>query len=147
MRGWKLGFVLVALLLVAEAAPGARAASSTQYGVLEFPKDEHQHLSGFDYWWGAADLVAASGNRYTVGIAFDSFDGYGITGHQIFPRQGPYKGLSIMTADGPAEWGHAGEVPGQFVRRMSVYAPGVSDLLKYETLDTANGLKDIGAVS
>ena len=136
--------VIVGVLLSAGAAPATSASSSTRYGDIEFPKDEHQHVNGFDYWWGAADLLTKTGNRYTVGIAFDSFDGYGDTGHQVFPRQGPYKGLSIMTVDGPSEWGHPGEVPGQYARKMSVYAPGVSDRLTYETLDTANGMKDIG---
>lgn len=139
---------LVAALVVAPAqaglVPGSEGAG-TRYGAVEFPEDEHQHLDGWDYWWGAADLLTEAGNRYTVGIAFVSFNGVGITGHQIFPRQGPYAGRSIMTPDGPAEWGHPGETPpGRFVRKMSVYVPGVSDLLKYETLDASSGLKDIG---
>jgi hypothetical protein len=134
--------VLVAMMLLASIAP-ARANART-YGFVEFPKDEHQHIDGWDYWWGAADLATRSGNRYTVGIAFDSFDGYGATGHQVFPRQGPYKGRSIMTMDGPTEWGHPGEATGRFVRKMSVYVPGQSELLDYDTLDTSNGLKNIG---
>lgn len=133
--------VAIAVLMLGHAS----ALASERYGFVTFPEDEHQHLDGWDYWWGAADLVMASGNRYTVGFAFNSHYGYGVTGHQIFPRQGPYKGLSILTADGPAEWGH-NEHAGQFVREMSVYAPGVSDLLLYHTLDVANGGKDIGSL-
>jgi hypothetical protein len=138
--------VIAGVVLSAATVPGARAQQhEAQYGFVTFPKDEHQHIDGWDYWWGAADLGTASGNRYTVGIAFDSFNGYGATGHQVFPRQGPYKGKSIMTMDGPAEWGHPGEVPGQFVREISTYVPGYSDLLSYHTLDTLHGMKDIGS--
>lgn len=138
--------IIAGVLLIAATAPGARAQQhERQYGFVSFPKDEHQHVDGWDYWWGAADLGTASGNRYTVGIAFDSFNGYGATGHQVFPRLGPYKGKSIMTMDGPAEWGHPGEEPGRFVRDISVYLPGVSDLLSYHTYDAFNGMKDVGS--
>jgi hypothetical protein len=33
------------------------AWAATRYGFVTFPEDEHQHLDGWDYWWGAADLV------------------------------------------------------------------------------------------
>ncbi len=137
--GRRFVFIVLTLLLIAHGP----AYGSTRYGFVSFPEDEHQHLDGWDYWWGAADLVMTSGNRYTVGFAFNSHNGYGVTGHQIFPRQGPYRGMSILTADGPTEWGH-NETTGQFVRNMSVYAPGASELMRYETLDVANGMKNIG---
>ncbi|HZN13980.1 MAG TPA: hypothetical protein VFB78_06925 [Acidimicrobiales bacterium] len=131
-------------LAVAVLGLGVPAGRAAEYGALSFPKDEHAHVGGWDYWWGAADLAMTSGNHYTVGVAFNSHYGYGVTGHQVFPRQGPYKGQSIMTMDGPAEWGHPGEATGRFARTVSTYIPGVSELLRYQTLDTGNGLKDIG---
>ena len=85
--------------------------------------------------------MTVSGNRYTVGMAYTSFNGYGASGYQLWPRQGPYKGESIMTTDGPAEWGHPGEPLGRFVREMSVYVPGASDLLRLDTVDTSTGMK------
>lgn len=139
MRLHRLGILLACLMLIQAGA----GAEPTRHGDVEFPRDEHQHLLGWDYWWGAADLTMESGNRYTVGIAFVSFNGVGATGHQIFPHQGPYEGLSILTMDGPTEWGHP-EQPGRFIRDISVYVPGVSELLRYSTLDAADGLKDIG---
>jgi hypothetical protein len=140
MRKLRLLVVMVAAL-VAGVLPGADA---TEYGDLEFPRDEHQHLNGWDYWWGAADLVMEeSGNHYTVGLAFVSFNGVGATGHQIYPHQGPYEDRTILTADGPTEWGHP-EQQGEFVRDVSVHVPGVSDLLRYSTLDANDGLKDVG---
>lgn len=133
-----IGLVVVLLLV------SGPALADERYGFVSFPEDEHQHVDGWDYWWGAADLVTTSGNRYTVGFAFNSHYGYGVTGHQIFPRQGPYKGMSILTADGPAEWGH-NEQTGQFARQMSVYVPGVSELLEYHTIDVSTG-RDIGSL-
>jgi hypothetical protein len=123
----------------------APSAGGTRYGFIELPRDEHEHLDGWNFWWGAADLVTESGNRYTVGVAFDSLYGVGLTGQEIFPRQGPYAGRSIMGQDGPGEWGHQGEPPGLFVRDFSVFVPGVTDLLKLRTLDLAAGLKNISS--
>jgi len=145
------GRVLVALALLAVAMPVATAATlpagpgapspGTGQGFVQFPRDEHQHVDGWDYWWGAANVVAESGNQYTVGMAYTSYNGYGASGYQLFPRQGPYAGQSIMTMDGPAEWGHPGEPAGRYVRKMSAYVPGVSDLLQIDTLDTSEGMK------
>src|SRR5438105_8596556 len=121
-------------------APGAPGPTGG-HGFVDFPRDEHQHVDGWDYWWGAANVVTESGNQYTVGMAYTSYNGYGASGYQLFPRQGPYAGESIMTMDGPAEWGHPGEPAGRFVRQMSAYVPGVSDLLRLDTLDTNAGMK------
>jgi hypothetical protein len=148
----RLGIVLMVLLLCAAVAPAAQGTAgsgtdggATRHGDVEFPRDEHQHLTGWDYWWGAADVVAESGNRYTVGFAFNSHWGVGVTGHQVFPHQGPYAGQAIMTMDGPEEWGHEGEPPSTFVREMSVHIPGVSELMHHRTLDPADGLREIGS--
>jgi hypothetical protein len=111
---------------------------------VQFPRDEHVHPDGWDFWWGAANIVTTAGNSYTLAIAHDSLNGLGLTGHELFPRQGPYKGLTVATQDGAEEWGHEGEVGGQFQRVMSVYVPGVSELLRYETFDTLAGGKRIG---
>ena len=119
----------------------ASPASAQRYGFVEFPKDEHQHVDGFDYWWGTADVTTKEGNRYTVGVAFDSFFGAGVTGHEVFAHQGPYLHKSILTEDGPAEWGHPNKTT---VDRISTYLPGLSDLLSYETLDPADNMKQIG---
>src|SRR2546423_610979 len=127
--------LLAAVLVACAAAPAATA--DTRYGALSFPTDEHQHLGGWDYWWGAARIVTTSGTRYTVGLAYPSFDGYAAAGYQIFPFQGPYKGQAVMTQEGPIEWGHAGD--GNFIERMSLPLPG--NLLKLDTLDAGDGLK------
>ena len=148
MRLRRSGRVLVALTLLALAVPAARAATVPagvaapgSHGFVDFPRDEHQHVDGWDYWWGAANVITESGNQYTLGMAYTSFNGYGASGYQLFSRQGPYAGQSIMTMDGPAEWGHPGEPAGRFIRKMSLYAPGVSDLLQLDTLDTSAGMK------
>ncbi len=130
--------VCCALCLVA-AAPSAAA---TQYGYLNFPEDEHQHVDGWNYWWGAADLVTKSGNRYTVGVAFDSFYGVGAAGHQILPRQGPYLGRQISSMNGPAEWGHTGDLA-RFVSLPGTYDPVAENLLDYRTYDVVDGFKPI----
>jgi hypothetical protein len=136
---------LVAALVVLALLPTA-AAASDQYGDLVFPRDEHQHPDGWNYWWGAADLVTKSGRKYTVGFAYDSFYGVGAAGHQLFPRQGPYKGSAVMTEDGPAEWGHPGDGQTRFVYDVSVSNPVEDNLPSYRTLDTQNGLKEVGAL-
>ena len=140
---------LVAMLAPVLASARADLVSSalstgTQHGAVSFPRDEHGHGDGLDYWWGAGDLVTTSGNHYTVAFAWTSFFGYAVTGHQLFAHQGPYVGKSILTADGPAEWGHPEALPGQYVRTVSSYVPGVSELLTLDTLDTGDGLRSIG---
>ena len=115
----------IVVLALCALAPAATAHAQT-YGDLSFPEDEHEHPDGWNFWWGAADVMTASGNRYTVGVAFDSLNGVGLTGHQVLPQQGPYKGLAINTMDGPEEWGHDPQTPGRFVTKMSNYVPGTS---------------------
>jgi hypothetical protein len=143
MRRARLVITLAAAC--AALAPGAAAgAASEKHGFVEFPRDEHQHIDGWDYWWGAADLVTESGNRYTLGMADTSWDGYGMSSYQLFPHQGPYKGQSILTVEGPAEWGHPEQTPGStpnVLHEMSVYLPGVSELLRLDARDTFDGLK------
>ena len=73
--------LLIAAALALAAPPSAAAQ---QYGFVNFPEDEHEHDDGWDFWWGAADLVTESGNRYTVGIAFDSLNA---VGHPSFDRE------------------------------------------------------------
>lgn len=122
--------------MVVLSGPDARAAIQ-QYGDLRFPADEHAHLVGLDYWWGAAEVVTTGGNQYTVSIAYTSFAGVIATGHQVTPHQGPYDGQMLLTEQGPAEWGHPGN--GQHVGTASVYVPGVSELVRLQTVDMASG--------
>ncbi len=135
--------VAAALIFFALAAP---ASAADRYGDLTFPRDEHQKLDGWNYWWGAADLVTESGNEYTLGFAYDSFYGIGAAGHQLFPRQGPMQGQALMTADGPAEWGHPGDGAARFLYKISVAQPGRDNLPYYHTLDTRDRLRDIGSL-
>ena len=81
------------------ALPGARR--DADYGALEFPEDEHQHVAGWDYWWGAADIVTKSGNRYTSASTSTRSRRRRPAASEIFPRQGPYKGRTIILMDGP----------------------------------------------
>src|SRR5205823_612148 len=103
--------VVAALMLASAAVRPARGESSgtERFGALEFPRDEHLHPDGRDYWWGAADLMTTAGNRYSISIAFDQANGIAFDGHELFPHQGPYKGETIASEEGPANWGHAGE--------------------------------------
>jgi len=142
----KRGRRLVGLFLTVALTTGGlglprptHAADEEQFGIVRFPQDEHIHPSGWDFWWGAADLVTTRGNRYTVGIGWASVQGYGISGHQVFAWQGPYKGSSVLTQYGPAEWGHPNATPGRYVVPMSAYVPDVSELLRIDTVDTQDG--------
>ena len=132
---------LVGLLaVIAPTARGDAAAPSQTYGDLTFPKDEHTHFDGLDYWWGAAEVVTTAGNQYTVSLAYDSFWGDIGSAHEITPHQGPYKGQMLLTEQGPAEWGHPGGTTGQYLSTGTAYVPGVSDRLRLQTVDTsANG--------
>jgi hypothetical protein len=130
--------------LVAAAAPIARADISVgprvagqHFGDLTFPADEHAHLDGLDYWWGAAEVVTTTGSQYTVSLAYDSFWGYVGSAHEITPHQGPYKGQMLLTEQGPAEWGHPESTGGRFLSTATAYVPGVSDRLRLQTVDTA----------
>jgi hypothetical protein len=133
--------------LLALAGPDARAtgipgvgATPQQYGDLTFPADEHAHIDGLDYWWGAAEVVTTGGNQYTVSLAYTSFAGYIATGHQITPHQGPYDGQMLLTEFGPGEWGHPDSGSGRFLGTATVYVPGVSERVRLQTIDTsANG--------
>src|SRR5207248_11771126 len=82
-----LAVVGVVLALVAMSMASARGGPAIgggeREGDLQFPQDEHEHPDGWDYWWGAADLVTTAGNRYTVGLAFDAVYGYAADGHQV----------------------------------------------------------------
>jgi hypothetical protein len=133
----------IALLALLALAP-ATAARAQQYGDLEFPRDEHEHVDGWNFWWGAADLMTESGNRYTVGVAFDSLNGVGLTGHQVLPQQGPYSGKAINTMDGPEEWGHDPQTHGRYVTKMSNHVPGTRTPLVGTTRDLFDAGKEIG---
>src|SRR3954454_9259074 len=112
-------------------------AAAQQYGFVKFPDDEHTHQDGFDYWWGAADVTTTAGNRYTVGVAVTNFGAYAASGEQVFTHTGPYKGLSLLSEEGPPEWGHPDQPAGRFATITSRYLPGVSELLSLRTLDTS----------
>lgn len=155
--------LLGGVLVLALALAGPAASASTRYGDLTFPDHEHAQPSSWDYWWGAASLVTESGNRYVLGLAFTSFDGVTSAAYQVWPLQGPYEGESIMTMEGPPEWGHPEQPPSRFVHTMTVNPrprpgrlgylpsregshPGSSTLdqrLKLDELDTEDGLKSV----
>src|SRR3954454_21594146 len=100
-------------------------AAAQQYGFVKFPDDEHMHQDGFDYWWGAADVTTTQGHRYTGSYAYDNFAGDGASAEEVFTDTGPYKGLSILSEEGPAEWGHPSQPTGRFAYCISRYLPGV----------------------
>lgn len=137
----------VPLLLVALDTGGARAQTdgllrtdgAQRYGDLTFPADEHAHIDGLDYWWGAAEVVTTGGNQYTVSVAYASFAGYIVSGHQVTPHQGPYKGQMLLTEQGPGEWGHPDPGSGRFLSTATAYVPVVSELVRLQTIDTSAG--------
>src|SRR4051794_15916894 len=110
----------MAVLALACAAVPAQAQ---RYGSVAFPQDEHMHQDGFDYWWGAAHVTTTAGHRYAVSAAFDNFAGYGASAGDVFPLDGPYKGRSLLTEEGPAEWGHGEQPAGRYLSTMSRYLP------------------------
>ena len=122
MLGRQLRLGLATAIALAVAAPAAHG--SAQHGDLVFPENENAQAASWDYWWGAGRLVTESGNRYVVGLAFTSIEGDMSAGYQLFPLQGPYKHQSIMTMEGPPEWGHPEQPAGRFVNKMTVNAPG-----------------------
>lgn len=131
---------LLAFGTAADATPLVGApSSSVEHGDLTFPADEHAHIDGLDYWWGAADVTTTTGNHYTVSYAYTSFFGNVVAGHQITPYQGAYDGQMLLTEWGPAEWGHPESAPGEYVATASVYLPGVSDLLRLQTRKVSEG--------
>src|SRR5437773_2194669 len=153
VRRWRpLGLCFLAVVLLGAVtvpvrgdapAPGSTPPGTEQYGALQFPRDEHVHPDGWDYWWGAADLVTTTGNSYTVGLAFDAVDGVAVDSQELYPHQGPYDGLTVATPNGGTNWGHD-ETLGRYVRTVNPYVPGVSDLLRYQTVDTLAGGKVVG---
>jgi hypothetical protein len=132
LRVGRLAAFVIACLL---PAPAAHAAE--QHGFVRFPADEHQHVDGWDYWWGASDLVTRSGNRYTLAVAYTIFDGGAdiASSYQLFPRQGPYKGKAVVTMDGPPEWGHPAQPAGRIQHYATYPVPGVDTLLHLDTYD------------
>src|SRR3954449_10042683 len=136
----------VATLAVAWCAAMALAApahAAQRYGFVTFPTDEHQHVDGWDYWWGASDLVTTSGRRYTLPVAYTIFDGGAdiASSYQLFPRQGPYRGQAVVTMDGPREWGHPAEPAGRIQHYATYPVPGVDTLLHLDTYDASDNLK------
>jgi hypothetical protein len=135
-------YVKVALAIAATLAVATPAArGSTKHGDLTFPENENAQAASWDYWWGAGRLVTQSGNRYVVGLAFTSLEGTMSAGYQLWPLQGPYKGQSVMTMEGPPEWGHPEQPAGRFVEKMTVNAPGTDQRLSLDTFDSQNGMK------
>ena len=133
--------LVVALLLALLLAPAA--AQAQKYGYVEFPRDEHEHPDGWNFWWGAADVRTVSGNRYTVAIAFDTLNGVPLTGQEVFPHQGPYKGRVLTSPEGPEEWGHGNRGWYRYPSQVSKYLPGASDLLQIHTYEAEAGMKPI----
>ena len=133
----------VLALTLGLAAVAAPAHASTQYGDLSFPENENAQPASWDYWWGAARIVAKSGNRYVMPIAFTSFDGVMSAGYEVYPLQGPYRGQGIMSMEGPVEWGHPNDQSGRYAYTMTMNAPGLPQRVQLDTLDTQDGLKPI----
>jgi hypothetical protein len=129
--------------IAAFLAAAAPARADTHYGALTFPQDENAQPVSWDYWWGSASLVTTSGNRYLVGMAYTSIDGDTTAGYQVFPLQGPYKGQSLLTMDGPTNWGHPSQPAGRFLERWTNNVPGTPQRLDLSSLDTSNHLKVI----
>jgi hypothetical protein len=130
-------------LTLALALTGATAQGATRHGDLTFPAHEHAQPSSWDYWWGAARLETEAGSKYVVGIAFTSLDGAMSAGYQVWPLQGPYKGRSVMTMEGPVEWGHPEQPLGRFLNKMTMDVPLVDQRLSLDTFDTGDRLKPI----
>ena len=136
--------LLVGLLVW--AGPDARAggilglgSAPQRYGDLTFPADEHAHIDGLDYWWGAAEVVTTGGKQYTVSLAYTSFAGSIVSGHQVTPHQGVYDGQMLLTEQGPAEWGHPDSGAGRFLSTATAYVPVVSELVRLQTIDLVHG--------
>jgi hypothetical protein len=128
------------------ALAGAPTAGAQKYGYLEFPRDEHQHVTGWDWWWGAAHVVTRSGHSYALGYDFDSYGGVGAASEELFPLDGPYKGLTVTSMDGSEGWGHPAQTPGEFRYQESAYLPGVSELLSWHTHDLFDGDRTIATL-
>ena len=134
------------LIGVVGAALAAAPAHAQQYGNLTFPQDEHQHVTGWDWWWGAAHIVTRSGHRYTLGYDFDSYGGVAGASEELFTFDAPYKGLTVTSMDGLEGWGHPAQTPGEWVYEESAYLPGVSELLSWRTHDAFDGGKVIASL-
>lgn len=133
---------LAAIAVVAALAAPASAGATEHYGDLTFPADEHGQPSSWDYWWGAGRLVAKSGNRYVLELAFTSIDGEMSASYIIYPLQGPYRGQGIMSLEGPVEWGHPAPA-GRVIETMTMNVPVAGDLerLHLDTYDTQRDMK------
>ncbi|MEA2124528.1 MAG: hypothetical protein QOI80_1310 [Solirubrobacteraceae bacterium] len=131
----------LALALAAGLATAGSAAASTNYGALTFPEDESAQPVSWDYWWGAASVVAKSGNRYVVEMAYTAQDAVISSSYIVYPLQGRYRGQAITTMDGPREWGHPDQPAGRFVHTMTFGVPGATPRLKLDTLDAGDGAK------
>src|SRR3954452_15804900 len=131
--------VLACVAVLLTASP---AVAAGRHVFVTFPTDEHQHVDGWDYWWGAADLVTRAGRRYTLGYGYTILDGGASiqSSYQLFPRQGPYRGRAVVTMDGPTEWGHPAQSPGRIQHYASYPVPGVDSLLALDTYDADAGL-------
>src|SRR3954470_12647600 len=98
--------LVIAALAGAIAAAAAPAAGAQRYGSLEFPRDEHQHVTGWDWWWGAAHVGTRPARRYALGYAFASYGGVAGASEELFPLDGASKGLTVTSMDGSEGWGH-----------------------------------------
>jgi hypothetical protein len=132
---------LVAAFFVLAVAP----AAAQKYGYVEFPRDEHEHPDGWNFWWGAADVWTVSGNHYNVAVAFDTLNGVPLTGQEVLPHQGPYAGQVLGSPEGPEEWGHGNAGWYRYPTTVSKYLPGVSDLLQIHTVSTPENGKTISS--
>src|SRR4051794_41839416 len=99
------------LIGVVAAALAVSPAQAKRYGSLEFPQDEHQHVTGWDWWWGAAHIVTRSGHRYTLGYDFDSYGGGGGAAGGPVTLSAPHKGRTLTPVDGPPGWGRPAPTP------------------------------------
>ena len=100
------------------------AGAATTYGDVEFPRDEHGHVDGWDFWWGAADLVTKSGNHYIVGRRLRLAPRGRRDRPPDLPAAGPLRGpLDHDAWTGPKEWGHEGAWAGRIVAIPSFHNP------------------------
>src|SRR4051812_49378678 len=116
---WLAGAALAGAIALA----GAPAAGAQKYGSLEFPRDEHQHVTGWDWWWGAAHVVTRSGHRYALGYDFDSYGGVAGASGELFPLHRPPKGRTVNPMGGLEAWGHPAPPPRRFAPPEKGHVP------------------------
>lgn len=119
------------LIATAGAGPGSADPLGERQGRVSFPRDEHFHADGWDYWWGGIDLTTETGNRYSIAVGINSVNGNGGSNHQVFAWQEPYLGKTIATSYGQQARGNGGE---RYLRVMSAWAPGASEPLSNRTI-------------